>query len=127
MANAKMTQKEMFAEVIKALTGEEASVSTDEMVEFIQGRIEVLSRKSGSRKPSKLQKENEVAKERIIDVLAGKDKGVRVADILAEVDFSDLSFNPSSQKISALLKQMAENDKTVVKTTDKKTSLFSLA
>jgi hypothetical protein len=74
-----------------------------------------------------LQKENEVAKERIIDVLAGKDKGVRVADILPEVDFSDLSFKPSSQKISALLKQMAENDKTVVKTTDKKTSLFSLA
>ena len=91
-----------------------------------KGRIDVLSRKSGSRKPTKLQQENEVAKERIEAVLRTSDNPMTVTEIMGEVDFTDLTFAPSSQKLSALLKQMKEAG-VVVKTTDKKKALFSLA
>jgi len=125
MAEVKMTQKEMFAEIIKALKGEEASVSADEMVEFVEGRIDVLSRKSGSRKPSKVQAETELAKAKVLEVLTAE--GQTVSEILPKVDFSEFSFEPTSQKVSAMLKKMVEEDKTVIKTIDKKKSLFSLA
>jgi hypothetical protein len=95
------------------------------MVEFVEGRIDVLSRKSGSRKPSKVQAETELAKAKVLEVLTTE--GQTVSEILPKVDFSEFSFEPTSQKVSAMLKKMVEIDKTVVKTVDKKKSLFSLA
>jgi uncharacterized protein YqgV (UPF0045/DUF77 family) len=86
MANEKMTQKEMFAEIIKVLKGEGSDVSTDDMVTFVEGRIDVLSRKSGSRKPTKVQAENELAKVKIAEVLTSE--GQTVTDIIGKVDFS---------------------------------------
>jgi hypothetical protein len=124
MADVKRTQKMDFAEVIKALRGEETEVSVDYLVEFIEGRIDVLSRKSGSRKPSKVQVANEKAKEKILEVLSVE--GQTVSEIIGKVDFSEFDFLPSSQKVSALLKQMVEAG-TVIKTVDKKKSLFSVA
>ncbi len=121
----KMTQKEMFGEIIKALTGEVTEVSTDEMVTFIEGRIDVLSRKSGSRKPTKVQVANEKAKEQILAVLTAE--GQTVTEIIGKVDFSELDFAPSSQKVSALLKQMVEVDKTAKRLEDKKKALFTVA
>jgi K+/H+ antiporter YhaU regulatory subunit KhtT len=125
MADVKMTQREYFAEIIKLLRGEDASISADDAVEFVEGRIDVLSRKSGSRKPSKVQAETELAKAKVLEVLTTE--GQTVTEILGKVDFSEFSFEPTSQKISAMLKKMVEIDKTVVKTVDKKKSLFSLA
>ena len=123
----KMTQKEMFAQVVKALNGEETKVSTEEMVNFINGRIEVLSHKSGSRKPTKVQVENEAAKVKVAEALSANGEPMRVGDLIKVVDFSEFSFEPTSQKVSALLKQMVENDKTAVKIADKKSSLFTVA
>jgi K+/H+ antiporter YhaU regulatory subunit KhtT len=125
MADVKMTQREYFAEIIKLLRGEDASISADDAVEFVEGRIDVLSRKSGSRKPSKVQAETELAKAKVLEVLTSE--GQTVTEILGKVDFSEFSFEPTSQKISAMLKKMVEVDKTVVKTVDKKKSFFSLA
>jgi hypothetical protein len=123
MADVKRTQKMDFEQIIKALKGEETDVSTDYLVSFVEGRIDVLSRKSGSRKPTKVQAENELAKAKIAEVLTSE--GQTVTDIIGKVDFSEFSFNASSQKISALLKQMVENDHTAVKVVDKKKSLFA--
>ena len=122
MAN-KITQKDYYNATIKALKGEAVDFSTDDLVKFLEGRLEVLANKSGSRKPTKVQIENESAKDKILEVLS-TDEGMKVADILKVVDFSDFSFEPTSQKVSALLKQMVDNG-SVVKTVDKKTSLFT--
>ena len=122
MAN-KITQKDYYNATIKALKGEAVDFSTDDLVKFLEGRLEVLANKSGSRKPTKVQVENESAKGKILEVLS-TDEGMKVADILKVVDFSDFSFEPTSQKVSALLKQMVDNG-SVVKTVDKKTSLFT--
>ena len=122
MAN-KITQKDYYNATIKALKGEAVDFSTDDLVTFLEGRLAVLANKSGSRKPTKVQVENESAKGKILEVLS-TDEGMKVADILKVVDFSDFSFEPTSQKVSALLKQMVDNG-SVVKTVDKKTSLFT--
>ena len=122
----KMTQKEYFANIIKLLNGEDAEISADEAIEFVEGRIDVLSRKSGSRKPTKVQQENGTAKEKIAEALTEAGKPVTVTELIGLVDFSELPFDPTSQKLSALLKQMVEAG-TVVKTTDKKKSLFAIA
>ena len=122
MAN-KITQKDYYNATIKALKGEAVDFSTDDLVKFLEGRLEVLANKSGSRKPTKVQVENESAKGKILEVLS-TDEGMKVADILKVVDFSDFSFEPTSQKVSALLKQMVDNG-SVVKTVDKKVSLFT--
>ncbi len=122
----KMTQREYFAEIIKLLNGEDSQIDVAEAVEFINGRIDVLSRKSGSRKPTKVQQENETAKEKIAEALTEAGKPVTVTELIGLVDFSELPFDPTSQKLSALLKQMVEAG-TVAKTTDKKKSLFAIA
>lgn len=81
-------------------------------------------RSSGSSKPTKTQLENEAIKENILAVLT--EEGQTVSEILPQLD-ETLSLKPlTNQRVSALLRQLIEA-KAVVKTIDKKTSLFSLA
>jgi hypothetical protein len=54
-------------------------------------------------------------------------EGQTVTEIIGKVDFSELDFAPSSQKVSALLKQMVEVDKTAKRLEDKKKALFTVA
>lgn len=117
----KMTQKQFFNEIIVALNGGESKVSTDDMINFIQGRIAVLDNKTANRKPSKTQVENEKFKETILEVLV--DGGKTATEVLkSSADFDGLS----NQKISALLRQLIAEDK-VVKDTEKGKSIFKLA
>ena len=115
MAN-KMTQKDYFNEII-ALAQENGR---DDLVAFCEDRIEKLSRKSGSKKPTKTQVENEGIKDTIVEVLG------EIAPATATMIATDPRVNVSNQKVSALLKQLIEVG-TVVKTVDKGKSLFSLA
>lgn len=116
MAN-KITKAQMFT-MIKAL--DEVKANPD-MVAFIDHELELLAKKSGSKKPTKTQEQNEVLKNVILDTLT-KD-GVTVSELQTKSD--ELS-GLSNQKISALLKQMVDSG-VVIKTMDKKKALFSLA
>ncbi len=115
MAN-KMTQKDYFNEII-ALAQENGR---DDLVKFCEDRIEKLSRKSTSKKPTKTQVENEGIKDTILEVLG------EVAPATATMIATDPRVNVSNQKVSALLRQLIESGE-VVKATDKGKSLFSLA
>ena len=110
-----MTKKEMFAEIRNAV------IDNEEMVAFIDHEIELLGRKKGSSKPTKTQIENEGIKEQIVAVLADCDEGVTVKEILGLMDG-----DYTSQKISALLRQLVMGGK-VVKSTKGKVSYFALA
>lgn len=110
-----MTKKEMFAEIRNAV------IDNEEMVAFIDHEIELLGRKKGSSKPTKTQIENEAIKEQILTVLADCGEAVTVKEILGLIDG-----DYTSQKISALLRQLVMAEK-VVKTSDKKVSRFALA
>ena len=81
------------------------------------------SNKSGEKKPTKTQQENEVLKGYIMEVLTLNKTPMTIAQIQAEdVELKDLT----NQKMSALLKQLVDTDQ-VVKTKDKKATLFGLA
>ena len=79
--------------------------------------------KSGEKKPTKTQQENEVLKGYIMEVLTLNKTPMTIAQIQAEdIELKDLT----NQKMSALLKQLVDTDQ-VVKTKDKKATLFGLA
>ena len=117
----KMTIATKFDEVIKAINGEASALSTEEIVDFLNDRKEKAIKKTGTRKPTATQKENEGVKAIILDNLTVE--GQTVSDLMKNV--SDLA-GYSNQKLSALLRQLVL-DGSVVKTIDKKKSYFSLA
>jgi hypothetical protein len=116
MAQNKKTQKDFFEEFI-VLAKESGR---DDLVEFCNDRIEKLSRKSSSKKPTKTQVENESIKETILEVLG------EVAPATATMIAIDPRVNVSNQKVTALLRQLIKSGD-VVKATEKGKSLFSLA
>ena len=115
MAN-KITKAQMFAN-IKAVAG---VAENAEMVAFLDKEIELVNKRNSrkSSKPSKAQIENAGIKESIATVLANADNGLTVTEISKA-----LEGDYSTQKVSALLRQMDN----VVKTYEKKVARFTLA
>ena len=116
----KLTQKEMFAELIKIAEENERP----DLVEFCNGRIAQIEKKASASGQSKTQKENEKIKIVIVEELTRLARAVTISELLKE---SEELGQYSNQKLSAILKQMVENDKTVTKIIDKKKSLFTIA
>ena len=118
----KVTKREMFNAIKATLNGEETSFTPDEMIAAIDHEIELLSKKSGSKKPTATQIANEGLKATILTVLEGSE-GMTASEVLASSDeFAGLS----NQKITALLRQLVL-DGSVTKITDSKKTLFKLA
>ena len=113
----KMTQKDFYNEIITLAAANDRS----DIVEFAEGRIAVLEKKAGNKKPTKTQEENEVLKGVILNTLTTE--GVTVTELQGKAD--ELSVL-SNQRVSALLRQLVTDGK-VVKNIDKKKSYFSLA
>ena len=114
----KMTKKEMFAQIREVLM----NYDYDNLVAFVDHEIELLSKKSGSKKPTATQVANEGLKSVILTVLECSEC-MTASDVLASADdFAGLS----NQKISALLRQLVL-DGSVIKNTDGKKTLFKLA
>ena len=118
MANTrKATQRDMFNEVIALAT----QAGRDDIVEFAEERIAVLDKKNANRKPSKTQAENaELAEVVLTNVTT-------VPSTVSEIQARTPELAGfSTQKVSALVKILVDKG-AVVKTTDKKKSLFALA
>jgi hypothetical protein len=116
MAN-KMTQRDYFNEIIAVAK----AADRNDLVEFAEGRIAALDKKSANRKPSKAQAENEGIKSVILEVLT--DEGVTVTDLIkSDERFAEFS----NQKMSALLRQLVADGK-VAKTVEKGKAFFALA
>lgn len=124
MMNKKMTKKEMFAMVYEVIEGVEVE-NKNEMLDFINHEVELLNRKHSSNGESKTQKENKILMEQLKEALSQMPRPVTISE------FQSMSTHEvatlSNQKLSALLKKLVEEEKTVVKTTEKKKSYFSLA
>ena len=84
----------------------------------------IIEHSSGSSKPTKTQKENEVIKGAILEVLT--DEGQTASEILAQMPEGLSEKALTNQRVSALLRQLIADNK-VVKSIEKKTSYFSLA
>lgn len=112
------TKRDFFNELLAI----EAVSANEDLVTFIKHEVELLNKKSGSKKPTATQIANESIKDAIRAVLADG-KARTVSETIKAGDFSD---DITTQKISALMTLMIKAGE-VVKTTDKKKSYFSLA
>ena len=112
----KMTQKEMFNEIIKfAQAG-----NRQDIVEFCQSRIAVLDKKSENRTQTKTQKENAELAKIILEVL----KGSNPMTVTEMQNKNEVLGSLSNQKVSAILRNMVKEG-TVTKDTSTKKTLFS--
>ena len=110
----KLTKKDYFNE-LKGLVSDR-----QDLVDFIDHEIELLSKKSLRTAPTKTQVENEKIKEKIVATLVELGKYATITDIQnANTELANLS----NQKISALLKQLYDN-KIIEKVIDKKKAYF---
>lgn len=100
----RMTKKDYFNEVIKLAKGEQVNVTADELVKFAEHELNLLERRRTSNsKPTKTQKENELIKDVIMQVLETSNDPLRIADIQAR---NEQLAEYTNQKISALLTQL---------------------
>lgn len=125
MENKKVTKREYF-EMIKGICGD-----NQDIVNFCNHEIELLERKSSKGGATKTQTENVKVAEMLIAELVKIAKPVTITDLMNTSDIVkeyklENGNSLSNQKISAILKQQVDAGK-VVKVTDKKKSLFSVA
>ena len=120
-----MTKKEILNLIVTALDENRnfTSEETEAIIAYATNEISLLDKKAEKAKTqkSKTQKENEGIKAHLLDYLNSLDSGVTITEI---IKCSDIFSDFSTQKISALLKQLIESGK-VVKTVDKKKSYFA--
>ena len=117
MAN-KITKREVIGMMMK----EEVVKANPTYVAYLENELALLNKKAQNKKTTKTQEQNVSIKATILEVLATIGRGT-VTDI--QNGNEELS-TFSNQKVSALVRQLVEAGK-VVKTVDKKKSIFSLA
>lgn len=124
MAEKKITKRE----VVEKMLADSNIASNEVYVAYLKNELELLKKKSENKKATKNQTENVEIKEVILEMLTSMGKA-RATDIMNAVKATDevQYATLTNQRVSAILKQMVENDGTVVKTVDKKVSTFSLA
>lgn len=122
MAEKKITKKEIVAMML----AEETIVSNELFKKYLERELELLTNKSENRKSTKTQTENEGIKADLLEVMENSEPATATQLMLQlqKLD-SEKYATLSNQKVSALLRQLIEND-LVVKTTEKKVSLFKL-
>ena len=117
-----MANKITKREVIGMMMNEEVVKANPPYVAYLENELALLDKKAQNKKATKTQEQNVGIKATILEVLATIGSGT-VTDIQnGNEELSALS----NQKVSALVRQLVESGE-VVKTTDKKKSIFSLA
>ena len=120
MENKKMTKKETINLLIDVLMGNKEVEDVQIFIDFLIHERELLERKSSNSGQTKLQKENEILKEKIVETLKELNKFSTITEIQeANKELSDLK----NQKMTALLTQLV-NAKIVERVVDKKKAYF---
>ena len=117
-----MANKITKREVINAMLADVAINGNATYVAYLENKLALLEKKATNKKSTKTKEENKGIKSVILTTLASIGSGT-ITDIQnANSDLAELS----NQKVSALVRQLVATGE-VVKTTDKKKSIFSLA
>ncbi len=95
-----MTKREMLTMI------REMHTDNTEIVDFCNHEIELLNKKSSSKKPTKNQLENEHYKDIILDYLQTENKPVTIRNI---IENNTELVTLSSQRISPILKTLEKN------------------
>lgn len=120
MENKKMTKKETINLLIDVLMGNKEVEDVQIFIDFLIHERELLERKSSNSGQTKLQKENEILKEKIVETLKELNKFSTITEIQeANKELTDLK----NQKMTALLTQLV-NANIVDRVVDKKKAYF---
>ena len=117
-----MANKITKREVIGMMMNEEVVKANPTYVAYLENELALLDKKAQNKKATKTQEENVGIKATILEVLATIGSGTVTDMQNGNAELSALS----NQKVSALVRQLVESGK-VVKTVEKKKSIFSLA
>lgn len=117
-----MANKITKREVINSMLASEVISANEMWVEYLTHELELMDNKKASKKQTETQKANEGIKEQIVSALGEFGKAVTISELQA---FDSELGQYSTSKLSALMRQLIEAD-LVVKTADKKRSVFSL-
>ena len=117
-----MANKITKREVIGMMMNEEVVKANPTYVAYLENELALLNKKAQNKKATKTQEQNVGIKATILEVLATIGSGTVTEIQNGNAELSALS----NQKVSALVRQLVEAGK-VVKTVDKKKSIFSLA
>lgn len=116
---------EMDVDVLAVIKDQDVTPSM--VLNFIDKEIAALDKKNAgsSDKMNEKQKENETYKAAILKLMTeNPDKAYSVSDLIKTIpEFAGFS----NQKISAVVRLMKENDKTIKKEMVKRVAVFSLA
>ena len=122
MENKKMTKKETINLLIDVLMGNKEVEDVQIFIDFLIHERELLERKSSNSGQTKLQKENELIKEKILNTLEIIGRYATIDEIQsANVELAIYK----NQKMSALITQLV-NAKLVDRQVDKKKAYFKL-
>lgn len=124
MEKTKLTKRDYF-KMLAGVVENSGIDNREELQAFINHELELLDKKSASRGTATTakQKENEDLKEYIIGALTEINRAVTITELQAEdARLGELT----NQKISAMLKQLVDNNQ-VTKVVDKKKSYFKIA
>lgn len=120
MAERKTTKRE----IINMMLADEVIASNEMFVSYLRNELELLNKKAEKKATSKNAEENEKYKVVILAVLSSADKAMTVTEIQkSNAELGELS----NQRVSAILKKMVEDDKTVTKTTESRKTVFRIA
>ena len=123
----KLTQRDYFNALIAHVQNDPSgmidTIPADEVIKFLQSRIDQLDKKSANKKPTKIQEANEELKQTILQIMNELDKPVTVAEILSD---ERIERGTSGQKITSMIKQLKDAG-LVIRTEEKGTALFSVA
>ena len=122
MENKKMTKKETINLLIDVLMGNKEVEDMQIFIDFLTHERELLEKKSSNSGQTKIQKENEFVKEKIVNALGVIGKFVTITELQEQ---NEEMANYSNQKLSALLKQLVDSN-VVARQVDKKKAYFKL-
>ena len=114
MENKKMTKKDYFKEILEIVK------ENEDLTNFINHELELLDKKNSKSTMTKTQTENENIKKVIVNALTEIGTPVTITELQKKCVNLE---NYSNQKISALLKQLVDNE-IVKKVVEKRVTRF---
>ena len=117
-----MANKITKMEVIEKMLSEEFIQSNEMYRTFLEHEKELLAKRSGAKKPTKTQTENETLKARIVEIITTSEKPMTVTEIITTGELGI-----TNQKATAMVTALVNEGKLVRGTGEKRKTVFSLA
>ena len=117
-----MANKITKMEVIEKMLSEEFIQSNEMYRTFLEHEKELLAKRSGAKKPTKTQAENETLKAHIVEIISTSEKPMTVTEIITTG-----ALGITNQKATAMVTALVNEGKLVRGTGEKRKTVFSLA